>query len=155
MKNKILFSLLCAGLVLGLATGCGNKTNNENNNNNNIQNNGGTNHNNQENKKVPRLKHGTKKLRVATQIAAVRPLDSTVKGTTLRLSPGTPKADTCGAILPLTNRQLSETASRRITFIDIHMYLLYPYFYKLQEDYRTFEKNMLFPHSGNSMQIKS
>lgn len=50
MKNKILLSLICGGLVLGLATGCGNQTNNENNNNNNIQNNGGTNQNNQDNK---------------------------------------------------------------------------------------------------------
>ena len=34
MKNKILLGLICGGLVLGLATGCGKQANNSNSNNN-------------------------------------------------------------------------------------------------------------------------
>lgn len=102
-------------------------------------------HNNQENKKVPPSHYGTKKLRVATQIAAVRPLESMIKDTTLRLSPGTPKVDTPGTVLHPTTLQFSETAAQAIAFLNVHMYLLYLYLQKKQEDIRTFVKKMLFP----------
>jgi hypothetical protein len=68
-----------------------------------------------------------------------------IKDTTLRLSPGTPKVDTPGAVLPYTNRQFSMTASQTMAFIAVHIHLLYPLFQKKQGDMQISPKNMLLP----------